>query len=359
MWILPCEASTIQNDLAPLSGEVRWLDPLSERPVLPGTSAWAVAAMHFRQVARSVSPDLIHAGPVQTGGFFAALAGFHPLLVMSWGSDVLSFPEESAIARRITEFSLRRADMVIADCEAVRVRVGELSGIPPDQILCLPWGVDLKTFRRRTSTLGLRQRLGWHDCKIVVSARALETIHKPLILLDALRRVLTKRSDVRLLMLGDGNLKDVVQSFVEKHNLSEKVHLAGRVQEHLIPEYFGESDLYVCATGCDGSSISLLQAMACGLPGVVVNGYGNREWIVHGENGWLYPADDSEALAQTVLHVLEDDLTQRIAGQMNIQIIQARADWDKNFAQVLSAYDELLVGADGYKKEDHAQLQDR
>lgn len=359
MWLLPCEATAVQSDLTPFSGEVRWLEPLSKRPVSPGTSAWAAAAMRFREVARSVSPDLIHAGPIPIGGFFAALAGFHPLLMMSWGSDVLLFPDESLVARRITEFALQRADAVIVDCEAVRDRVAEFSGHRREQIVCLPWGVDLGSFRPKASSLSLRRRLGWSNSRVIVSARALESIHNPLVLLEALRRVLVHRSDVRLLMLGDGSRKDIVRLFVERHNLSQKVHLAGRVPEIAIPDYFAEADLYVCTTGCDGSSISLLQAMACGLPAVVVDGYGNKEWIIHGENGWLYPACDSEALARTILHALADDSAREVAGQMNIQITRARADWGKNFAEVLSAYDELLADADNHKAEDGAELQNR
>lgn len=359
MWVLPCEAAAVQSDLTSVAGGVRWLEPLSERPVLPGTSPWAAAAMRFCQVARSVSPDLIHAGPIPTGGFFAALAGFHPLLMMSWGSDVLSFPDESPLARRITEFALRRADIVIADCEAVRDRVREFSGLAPEQIVCLPWGVNLKTFRRKASTLGLRERLGWSDCKVVVSARTLEPIHNPLVLIDALGIVLAQRRDARFLMLGDGSMKPVVQSLIEKHNLSQRVHLAGRVPENAIVDYFAESDLYVCATECDGSSISLLQAMACGLPAVVVNGYGNKEWIVDGENGWLYPAGDREGLARTILHGLANDSVREAAGQINVRITRERADWEKNFERVLTAYEELLVGADDYEVRENAQLQNR
>lgn len=359
LWVLPCEAAAVQSDLPSVTGRVRWLEPLSEQPVLPGTSSWAVAAMRFCQVAHSVSPDLIHAGPIPTGGFFAALAGFYPLLMMSWGSDVLSFPDESPLARRITEFALRRADMVIADCKAVRDRVRRFSGLAPEQIVCLPWGVNLRTFRRKASTLGLRERLGWSDSKVVVSARALEPIHNPLVLIDALRIVLAQRSDVRLLMLGDGGMTPVVQSLIEKHNLSQRVHLAGKVPESAIADYFAESDLYVCATGCDGSSISLLQAMACGLPAVAVDGYGNKEWIVDGETGWLYPAGDCVALARAILHGLANDSVRQAAGQLNVRITRERADWEKNFARVLTAYQELLVGADEYEVKDNAQFQNR
>ncbi|MBM3126965.1 MAG: hypothetical protein FJZ87_18165, partial [Chloroflexi bacterium] len=43
----------------------------------------------FRRLIREIQPDLIHAGPIQTCAFIAALSGFHPLLTMSWGFDLM------------------------------------------------------------------------------------------------------------------------------------------------------------------------------------------------------------------------------------------------------------------------------
>lgn len=359
MWFLPCEAASVQRNLSPIEGVIRWLPALSESGLSPGTGVWADAARSFRQVIRSVSPDLLHAGPIPTGGFFAAFAGFHPLLMMSWGSDVLSFPDEGPTARRITEFALQRADMAIADCEAVRERIAALGGLLPERIVCLPWGVDHKTFSPRASALGLRHRLGWSGCKIIISTRAFEPIHGPLVFLDAVEKVLSVRDDVRVLMLGDGSLKPAVRWFVQENGLLGKVHLPGQVPEEVLPDYFAEADVYVSATTCDGSSISLLQAMACGLPAVVADRYGNKEWVTHGENGWLYPAGDAEALAQTILQVLEDDSARQLAAELNIQITRTRADWNKNFAQVLAAYDELLGAKESREVRNDAQLQNR
>jgi L-malate glycosyltransferase len=359
MWFVPCEAASVQRHLAPAKSAVRWLPALSNSDVSPGTHAWAAAARRFRQVVRNISPDLIHAGPIPTGGFFAAFAGFHPLLMMSWGSDVLSFPDEAPAAQSITEFALQRADMAIADCEAVRKRIAAFSGLPPERVVCLPWGVDHKTFRPKVSALGLRRRLGWSECKVVIGTRAFEPIHGPLVFLEAMKCVLAQRDDVRVLMLGDGSLRRAVEWFIKENELLDKVHFAGQVPENMLPDYFAEADLYVSAASCDGSSISLLQAMACGLPAVVADGYGNKEWVTHGENGWLYAAGDARALAQTILQALEDDAARQLAGKTNIQIARARADWDKNFARVLAAYDQLLVRKDTREARNDAQLQNR
>lgn len=359
MWFVPCEAALVQRHLAPVKSTVRWLPALSDCEVLPGTRAWAAAARRFQHVVHNVLPDLIQAGPIPTGGFFAAFAGFHPLLMMSWGSDVLSFPDEGPAARLITEFALERANMAIADCEVVRERVAAFSGLPLKRIVCLPWGVDLAKFRPKTSALGLRCRLGWNDCKVIISTRSFEPIHGPLVFLNAMEKVLSERDDARVLMLGDGSLRRAVGWFIQEHGLFGKVHLPGQMPEDILPDCFAEADLYVSATNCDGSSISLLQAMACGLPAVVADRYGNKEWVTQGENGWLYPAGDAEPLAQTILQALEDDATRQLAGEANIRIARARADWDKNFARVLTACDELLEGNGKREARNDAQFQNR
>jgi L-malate glycosyltransferase len=359
MWFLPCDGTAIQRQLAPPGSLVHWLPALSESAPAPGTPAWHGAAKRFRHVVGDLSPDLIHAGPIPTGGFFAAASGFHPFLLMSWGSDVLAFPDEGPDELWITKFALQRADMMIADCEAGRQRIAVLGGLASNQIVCLPWGVDLKTFRPKASTLNLRQRLGWAACKLIISARSLEQVHNPLVFLAAMKKVMMQREDVRVLMLGAGSLKHEVESFIRKNGLARRFHLAGHVPEETLPDFLAEADLYVSATSCDGSSISLLQAMACGLPVAVADSAGNKEWVTHGENGWLHAATDAEALSQSVLAAFENDAGRQLAAERNVHIANSRADWDKNFAQVLDAYDELLAHKGDKEVGTNAQLQNR
>ncbi len=359
MWFLPCERSSVQKGLPLPDGDIQCLPPLSDCKLSPGTNSWAAAAKRFEQIIHEISPDLMHAGPIPLGGYLTALADFHPALMMSWGSDVLAFPNVSASAKEIVQFSLRHCDMAIADCEAVRQWMAELSGLAAERIVTLPWGVDLKVFRRKRSSLGIRKKLGWSDFKLIISTRSLDPIHSPLVLLKAMKYVFRVRSDTRLLILGEGSLRRAVESYIQANGLGSRAHLASQVSESLLADYFAEADLYVSATECDGSSISLLQAMACGLAPIVADACGNREWIKNGENGWLYPAGDDQALAQVILRALADDDARRIAGEANIQIARARADWDRNFPRVLAAYEQLLGERRSEEMRNDATFQNR
>jgi len=67
-------------------------------------------AWDFRRLVREIKPDLIHAGPIQTCAFIAALSGFHPLLSMSWGFDLMKDIERGRWWRFATRYTLKRSD---------------------------------------------------------------------------------------------------------------------------------------------------------------------------------------------------------------------------------------------------------
>lgn len=355
---LPCAEASIQKDLPRVGAPIRWLPPLTRGELSPGRRNWLIAAKRFDRLVHNVAPDLIHAGPVQTGGFFAALSGFHPLLVMSWGSDVLVTAEKNNALRHITQFTLRRADAAIADCRAVCRRIVEYGSLPMERIFTFPWGVGLDKFRPRPSSLDLRNRLGWTDCKLVITVRALEPAYGTSVLLGAIKVLLQQQEDACVLMLGDGSLRKSVETFIRANHFESKIHLAGRVPEEMLPDYFAEADLYASAAPCDGSSISLLQAMACGLPVVVPRNEGNREWVTDGENGWLFPVRNSEKLAEKLILAMRDDAARVVAGRANVTIGRERADWRRNFAKLSEAY-ECLLGSTVARRRSHAQLQNR
>ncbi|HKV27019.1 MAG TPA: glycosyltransferase [Candidatus Acidoferrales bacterium] len=362
IWYLRCAADAVRCEERPLPPGIHALEPLSGKPTSPGSLNWIRAALHFRRVIREVQPEIVHAGPVQTGGFFAALSGFHPLLIMSWGSDVLAVPDKSAWMGWVTKFTLRRADIALGDCNAVRERISSLGALPDDRIVTFPYGIDVETFRPKTPELGLRKKLNWEGCRVVISTRSFETCYGTMIFLEAMRRVLADSPAVRVLMLGDGGLRTEVEAFIERNALKEKIYLTGQVREDLLPDYFAEADLYVSAAYCDGSSISLLQAMGCGLLAIVTNGYGNREWVAHRETGWLYPAGNTDALAATVLEALRENDLRAAIREANIAIVPSRTNWELNFEKLLAVYDRMLFRRTVGKVKEvrtHAQLSNR
>ncbi len=342
VWFLPFADSSFQYESRPFPEKINKLPPLLKNKDAPGIFEWARLIFRFRERVRESKPDLIHAGPVQTGAFVASICKSTPLLVVSWGSDVLVFPDKNRWMRWITKFTLKRADMVLGDCDAVRERVLSLSPLRDEQVVFFPWGIDVQQFTPRKSKIGLRKKLNWENFFVVISTRAFEPIHGPFVFLEAIKRAKKSRSNIRVIMLGDGSLRSRVEKFIDENELARYIHLPGQMPNHQLVDYFNEADLYVSATFSDGTSVSLLEAMGCGLPVVVVDEYGNREWVAPGKNGWLYPSGDAEILGETILQAYQKRREREKMSLENRMLVEKQANWTKNVVQLFDAYDRLL-----------------
>jgi len=211
-------------------------------------------------------------------------------------------------------------------------------------IVQFPWGVDLQRFHSQAANGGLRSTWSVDSQDLVILfTRGFEPIHQPLLFLEALRQVLKKNSTVHAVMLGNGRLFNEAKAFIAMHGLTTHVILPGRVANEQLSAYHRSSDVYVSTTRSDGSSISLLEAMACGRPAIVPDAYGNPEWVTSGENGFLYSSGNATALAEKVLLLVNDRRLAARLGEKGAHIARERADWNRNCDRLLNAYDRLTT----------------
>lgn len=298
----------------------------------------------LRRVLRQYQPDVIHAGPVQSCAFLTALAGGRPLVTMSWGSDLLVDAHQNPWMKGITRFTLRRSDILVGDCQAVQ-RAAEGFGFSGERVVLFPWGVDVEKFSPAGSDNGLRERLGWKDAFVILSLRSWEPIYGVDCVVRAFAQAAEVEPRLRLLLLGNGSLAGKIQSMIYEHHLYERVYLGGQVSQRELPRYYRAADLYVSASHSDGSSVSLLEAMASGLPVLVSDIAGNREWIEEGVAGWLFPDGDAGALAAGMLRAVSASSGLGDMGRRGRMLAEERADWRKNFPKLLAAYRQGIESA--------------
>ncbi len=295
----------------------------------------------FRRVLRTLQPDLVHAGPIQTVAAFPALAGFHPLVSMSWGYDLQRDADRSGFYRALTRFVLRRSDALVADCQAV-ARRAQAFGFPAERITVFPWGVDLQHFAPGADD-GLRARMGWEDAFVVLHNRSWEPIYGVDVMARAFVQAARQEPRLRLMLLGSGSLAPLLHRIFQEARLLDRVHFFGQVSQRQLPRYYRAADLYLSASHTDGSSVSLMEALASGLPALVSDIPSNREWVEEGVQGWLFPDGDARALAVKLVEAAH--LPATALGQM-AQAARARAEakanWPQNFQRLLDLYRRLL-----------------
>jgi len=340
---LSLEQVPLPLEQRPLPSRVRACGSLSPMPLPPNIPAEILGfAPAFELVLQEVAPDFIHAGPVSSCGFLAALAGLHPFLAMSWGSDLLLDAGRDPVIRWMTRFTLSNADYFQCDCQTVLARALEFAPLEPERVLQFPWGVDLGRFKPGPGAGRLRGELGWEDACILLSSRSWEPLYDTEILLQGFLHAHALDPSLRLVMAGDGSQGEFVRRFIGTNRLEDSVYLPGRVGNDSMPDLMRAADAYVSAAPVDGTSISLLEAMASGLPVIVADGPGNREWVEDGRHGRLFKAGDPEGLARMMgwAGSLPGGERQRI-GERNRAVACTRADWERNSGALIALYDRL------------------
>ena len=268
----------------------------------------------------------------------AAVLGIRPLLLMSWGSDVLVDAEQDDFWHWLTCYTLERSDMMLCDCYAVCSSVQKLMKYPTERIVMFPWGVDLKQFSSASTPSELRRQLGWDDYFVLLSTRSWEPLYDIETLLQSFTRAYQRCQNLRLILVGSGTRATDINRIIVDNNLQNAIHMPGRVNYTHLPAYFRAADLYISCSHSDGTSVSLLEAMAAELPVCVSDIPGNREWVQAGVNGWLVPVGDVSGFAKAISDAFYKTGNMRQMGMNNRKVAESRADWDSNFRLLERSY---------------------
>jgi glycosyltransferase involved in cell wall biosynthesis len=342
VWFLDL---TGQEPRFSLSPGVRWVKPRQAFPRDAAPDTVEAFLPELRMWLRELRPEIVHAGPVQSCGYLASLSGFHPLIVMSWGSDLLVHAERNAIWKRAPEVALRGADGFACDCDTVRSAGLRYASFSPSRIAQFPWGMERGAF----SPVGERPSDWSPDAGTVtfLCTRSWEPLYDMDVLLEAFAEAYGRNETLRLLLLGDGSLRGHIRQFIEDRKLAGIVTSRGEIHPSDMPKWFRAADVYVSCAKSDGTSISLLEAMATGLPVVVSDIPSNREWVTAGENGWLAKVGSCKEFADEFVRAACLSPEQaRAIGERNRQIVAQRADWDKNFPLLMNLY-QVVVASPG------------
>ncbi len=289
----------------------------------------------LKHLTRQIQPDLIHAGPIQTCAFVAALSRFRPILTMSWGYDLVMDADKSAWMRWVTRYTLKRSDFFVSDANVSRDKAVAF-GMAPERTVIFPWGVDIEHFTPKTFKPSTFQPF------TIFCNRAWESMYGVDVLAKAFVKVAAANPDVNLILLGGGSQGAKIRQILMNGGAMDRVHFGGQVSQADLPRWYHMADLYISPSHVDGSSVSLMEALASGLPCLVSDIPGNKEWIEEGVNGWLFRDGNVDDLTEKVLYAIQNRQRFEKIGDAARKTAEQKADWKKNFGKLLEAYDKTV-----------------
>lgn len=325
----------------PLPAGVRLIEWSNTPPRSDAPDDLVELVPQLSRIIEETAPDVLHAGPVPTCGYVAALTGFRPLISMSWAYDILVDIERDQAKAAAAQRALAGSDFLICDARVVEDRVRAFAG-DDQRIVRFPWGINVDRFAPAGETAALEDELGWRDCTIVLSTRAWEKVCGVIDLVEAFALASERDRRLRLILLGTGSEAARIDEIIAAKDLEHAVWRPGNVANGDLPSIFRAADIYSSCSHTDGTSISLLEALATGLPVVVSDLPGNREWVDPQIGAWLSPVGARKACADALVEAAQLDGTAREeVRDRHRRIAESRADWQQNSKHLLDVYATL------------------
>lgn len=170
-------------------------------------------------------------------------------------------------------------------------------GIPKEKIEVIYNGVDFKP--SELSKEDARKNIGIFG-HLILSAGRLVPWKGFRMLIKIMPHVLEINQAFRLIIVGDGPDRKMLESMVRNLGLGNKVYLVGKKTQEELATYMAAADMFVLNTGYEGFSHQILETMVAGLPVITTAMGGNKEVIEQGENGFLVKYNDEFNLVEAI-----------------------------------------------------------
>lgn len=293
--------------------------------------------------------DLVHAHWVVPNGPIGALiARRHklPLVISLHGSDI-SVAQRSGWIGRLTRSSFARAAAVTAPSEDLLERARGLGA--KGHLEVIPYGADVSAFAADPAAAArIREQLGLSANHTVVCAIGRFVHWKGFdYLIEAFAKASFALPQMRLVFVGDGDLREDLEARTRSLGVSQTVTFAGMASRNEMPGYLAAADIVVVPSihydgYVDGLPNVALEAMAAGKPLVATRVGGLPQLVQSGENGLLVDERDSDALADAIATLARDpDLRSRL-GENGRTLIRDSMNWDVVAERFESVYERVV-----------------
>jgi glycosyltransferase involved in cell wall biosynthesis len=245
---------------------------------------------------------------------------------------------------RIHKLTLRRTARVIAVSHAVAVGLRAQGIFDANKIICIHNGIDVDRFvRGREDTAGDEQGT---DKKLRVGMIGhLAPIKGPEDFIHAAAIVCGLRNDVEFIIAGedksrDGGHRRDLGKLIDELGLNQRVRLIGWVDDvaKLLPTF----DLFVSPSRSEPFGLSIVEAMAGGVPVIASMSEGAREIIDDNQTGRLVPIGNTEAMATAICELLSDRKGRDRLSQNSQRVVRERFSLERMVVETEKVYEQVL-----------------
>ena len=288
----------------------------------------------LHRVFKEFRPDIVHTHVHVLRYAFPSLVYFKPRLMVHTVHN-LAEREVEPRARWLQRLAYRRGVIPVAVAQEVAVSMERLYGIGNSRVVwnCIPTDVYASP---QTSREVWRAKQGFseEDVLFVCVARfAAQKNHA--LLINAFAKGPASDPKAHLVLAGQGVLRAQLQERVNQLGLTNRVHFLGLRRD--IPDVLGAADIFALGSDYEGNPLSVIEAMAAGLPIVSTAAGGVPELLQNGKQGFIVQPGHCEQLSEAMSILLKDSDLRRTMGAA----AAARAKEKFDVSAMVRAYEDL------------------
>lgn len=272
------------------------------------------------RVAEDRHLDIVHAHyavPHATAAYLAdeMLASVSPAIrpktvTTLHGTDITLVGSDPSYTR-VVAFSIERSDVVTAVSESLKADTMSSLGVQ-HPIEVIPNFLDCTEYRRRVDE-ALRRRLCPPGTQgLLVHMSNFRPVKRVGVVLDVFRRV-REQVPARLLLIGDGPDRPMLEQRARSQGLSEHITFVGEAHDPV--RWLSVADVFLMPSAQESFGLAALEAMACEVPVIASNAGGLPEIVKDGVNGFVCGLDALDDMAAHAVRLLRDDEARRALGQ--------------------------------------------
>lgn len=316
-----------------------------------GLQARLVLPLFSQNHFREFNPDIIHSQLFFGAGLEAMIKARSKKIPLV-GTNHTAISEFVKIkSKYLKKISLRYAawyynqcDFTTAPSQSVFKEMKEFGFNRPHRVISNP--IDTNIFCPSADRLAVKERFGLSDNTIVYAGRLapeknIEVVIKAVAL--AKKRI----SNINLAIAGSGKFESKLKQLVRELNSETAVKFFGTLSQPDLVRLYQAAEVFSIASTSDTQSLTLMQAMACGLPAVVVDSRALPEYV-NKQNGYVVKIGDYQAMAEKFILLLEDQAWRKRLSQSAYNLVQQFSaaniakEWEKLYQQVIANYDKEI-----------------
>lgn len=301
----------------------------------------AAELLSLLRLIKRIKPDIIHAHWIIPQGIVSAIASIMfgvPYVLTTMGGDIYSL--QGKLFRKCKEIAINRSKSITVLSNDMVREIADKLNVNKSPVV-IPLGVDTSLFHPNRYDDSIKAKYSIKGPLLLFVGRLAEK-KGVTYLISAMSEVVKENIDAKLLIIGDGPLRQELYQQAKSLRLNDHIYFVGPIPNEQLPKYYATADVFIGPSiqvksgDTEGLGVTFIEAISSGCLTIATNVGGIGDSIIEGVTGYIVCQKSDKDLAQAIINALKQD--SKLIRSNALSYARNEFDWNS----VINKYIEIL-----------------